>query len=90
MLWITNKGIDYLTHIIDKYTGTGKWTNTMSRDLDILGILERRGGGYTPSQIIGLLEARDIESPLIGTREQYSKSIESLEKKGFIVEVGGK
>ena len=89
MLWITDKGIDYLTHIIDKYTGTGKWSSSMSRDLDILGILERRGGGYTISQIIDLLETRDIEHPLIGTREQYSKSIKSLERRELITDIGG-
>jgi len=89
MFWITEKGIDYLTHIIDKYTATSRWTSAMSRDLDILGILERRGGGYTSKQIIDFLGSRDIESPLAGSVEEYYKSIKGLERRGLIANLEG-
>ena len=89
MLWITNKGVDYLTHIIDKYTGTSKWSKAMSRDLDILGILEERGGGYTPGQLVNILASRDIEHPLIGTDEQYLQSLKRLVRRGFVTDLEG-
>ena len=88
MFWITEEGIDYLTHIIDKYTATSKWTSAMSRDLDILGFLESQGGGWTASQIIDELASRPIERPLTGTREDYHESMKRLIKRGFIDDYG--
>lgn len=82
MYWITSKGIDYLTSIIDK--APSKHTGEDTRRQDLLGILESRGGGYSTQQLVGFLEARPIERPLIGTPLQYSKTLENLEKGGYV------
>lgn len=83
MKWITEKGIDYLTKLIDQM-GTSKWSIKKGRKLDILGLVERRGGGLSDSQIISLLASRDIETPLTGTREQYLEAMRDLEMDGYI------
>ena len=84
MYWITEKGIDYLTKIIDQPT---KISGVRNRYLDILGELEYRGGGLSAGQVVSYLEARDIEAPLTGTREQYFRAIGNLEKEGYIIDL---
>ena len=82
--WITPEGIDYLTKIIDH---PGRYSN-YDRELDILGVLEGRGGGYSEKQTIDWLSVRPIEDPLIGTRDDYKKTFRKLESRGYIVNVG--
>lgn len=83
--WITSKGIDYLTSLIDK--SPSKYTGEDTRRQDILGIMELEGGGYSPGQIITMLEKRDIRNPLWGTKDKYLSTLQSLEKGGYIQEV---
>ena len=77
MYWITSKGIDYITDLIEK--PPSKYTGEDARKMDILGCVENRGGGYTAGQILDFCERREIKSPLIGTRNQYLKTLQNLE-----------
>lgn len=79
-LWITSKGVDRLTHIIDAWI-TGEESR---RQQDVLGVIERRGGGYTAEQVIDILEKRPIDTPLVGSRSDYYRTIERLERNGCI------
>ena len=83
MYWITSKGVDYLTHIIDNMNRY--WSDERSREEDVLGELEYRGGGFSSSQIVDYSSQRDIPDPLIGTREQYLRTINKLERRGYLV-----
>jgi len=86
MYWITSKGIDYLTEIIDK--APSRHTNEDTRRQDLLGILESRGGGYSAEQLVSFLERRPIERPLVGSRSQYLDTLESLERGRYVEELG--
>ncbi len=85
MYWITEKGRDRITYIIDNMNKY--WSDGRSRELDILGFLEARGGGFTPGQVIDSSASRDIERPLTGSRGDYHETFKKLTREGYVEDI---
>ncbi len=82
MYWITDKGVERLTYIIDNMNKY--WSPGRSRELDLLGFMEAHGGGFSFDQIISKLGSRDIDTPLSGSGRDYERTLKSLARQGYI------
>jgi len=85
-LWITPEGVEHITELIEM--PPSKFGSRHTREQDILGAVEFRGGGYSAGQLVDFLANRSIRDPLWGgNKEAYYGTIRDLVSRGYLQDI---